>query len=209
MVTATTASLLIAITLLCHIASMYSYVYRIAVEVRGGGSSSPLTARRTHIASSRRVELMEIGSIQRPNRSDWYANDVMMRTRRWGGPVVGPLLRRLSIVLVCILSVVVLRVFNRFRVIRESTLKHLIFDRPTGKGLLTVSNHQSVVDDPGLWGALLPFWRITPEQLRWSLCTDDMFFYVSVHHCLCIILYCTLRLYNVNHDFVLNHIVLP
>ena len=75
-----------------------------------------------------------------------------------------------------IVSVVVLRVFNRFRVIRENTLKRLMFHRPKGKGLLTVSNHQSVVDDPGLWGALLPFWRISPEQMRWSLCTDDIFY---------------------------------
>ena len=79
-----------------------------------------------------------------------------------------------------IVSVVVLRVFNRFRVIRENTLKRLMFHRPKGKGLLTVSNHQSVVDDPGLWGALLPFWRISPEQMRWSLCTDDIFFYVCI-----------------------------
>ena len=83
--------------------------------------------------------------------------------------MVGPLCRRLSIIIVSIASVVVLRVFNRFRVIRENTLKRLMFHRPKGKGLLTVSNHQSVVDDPGLWGALLPFWRISPEQMRWSL----------------------------------------
>jgi len=94
--------------------------------------------------------------------------------------MVGPLCRRLSIIIVSIVSVVVLRVFNRFRVIRENTLKRLMFHRPKGKGLLTVSNHQSVVDDPGLWGALLPFWRISPEQMRWSLCTDDIFFYVCI-----------------------------
>lgn len=54
---------------------------------------------------------------------------------------------------------------------------HHIFRRPTGKGLLTVSNHQSILDDPGLWAAVLPFWRVRPEQLRWTLCTEDVFFF--------------------------------
>jgi len=54
-------------------------------------------------------------------------------------------------------------------------MKH-IWHRPKGRGLLTVSNHMSVMDDPGLWSAVLPWWRIRPEQMRWSVCTDDVFF---------------------------------
>lgn len=184
MVVATAAPLLIAITLLCHVVAVSPYVCRSAVEVSAGGAALARWSPNRSITSSAAVELMTLASVQqRPNRSDLYANDVMMRPHRWGGPVVGPLCRRLSIILVSIMSVVVLRVFNRFRVIRENTLKRLIFHRPKGKGLLTVSNHQSVVDDPGLWGALLPFWRISPEQMRWSLCTDNVFFYVCVFIC--------------------------
>ena len=181
MVVAAAAPLLIAITLLCNVVAVHPYVCRSAVYV------SAVLARRCpwspnrSITSSPAVELMTLASVQQClNRSDLYANDVMMRPHRWGGRVVGPLCRRLSIIIVSIASVVVLRVFNRFRAIRENTLKRLMFHRPKGKGLLTVSNHQSVVDDPGLWGALLPFWRISPEQMRWSLCTDDIFFYVCV-----------------------------
>lgn len=184
MVVTTAAQLLIAITSLCHVLTVHPYVCRPVVEISVGSATlvrkcpwSP----NSSITSSPAVELMKLASVQqRPNRSDVYANDIMMRPHRWGGPVVGPLFRRLSIILVSIVSVVVLRLFNRFRVIRENTLKHLMFHRPKGRGLLTVSNHQSVVDDPGLWGALLPFWRISPEQMRWSLCTDNVFFYVCV-----------------------------
>jgi monolysocardiolipin acyltransferase len=43
--------------------------------------------------------------------------------------------------------------------------------------MLTISNHLSVMDDPGLWAALLPWWRFRPNQMRWNLCTDDVFFF--------------------------------
>ncbi|KAJ1435213.1 hypothetical protein B484DRAFT_325682 [Ochromonadaceae sp. CCMP2298] len=86
-------------------------------------------------------------------------------------------MRYINDFLVGILCTVVLRVFNRFRAVRRNVLLDQVFQRPKGQGLLTVSNHQSVFDDPGLWGAILPFWRLRPERLRWSLCTEDIFFF--------------------------------
>ena len=79
------------------------------------------------------------------------------------------------------LFMIILRVLNSLQTFRLSTLLDLVFHRPKGVGLLTVSNHQSVADDPGLWSAILPYWRLSPERLRWSLCTHDVFFYVSHH----------------------------
>jgi hypothetical protein len=35
-----------------------------------------------------------------------------------------------------------------------------------------------VLDDPGIWSVLLPFWRLHPRRLRWVLCTEDVFFAV-------------------------------
>lgn len=70
----------------------------------------------------------------------------------------------------------ILRVFNKLKVIRRTVLLDHVFKRTKGQGLLTVSNHQSVMDDPGLWSAILPFWRMWPNQNRWSICTEDVFF---------------------------------
>ncbi|CAN0455046.1 unnamed protein product, partial [Ectocarpus sp. 8 AP-2014] len=44
------------------------------------------------------------------------------------------------------------------------------------RGLLTVSNHMCVYDDPGLWSALVPFWRTGRRRMRWALCTDDIYY---------------------------------
>lgn len=109
-------------------------------------------------------------------RCDNYAAQLSSTKSRWGGPVIGPVLRYLNICVVGVLFGIVVRVLNSFRAIRRKKFLELVFRRPRGRGLLTVSNHLSVIDDPGLWAALLPWWRMRPEQMRWSLCTDDVFF---------------------------------
>ncbi|OCK75653.1 hypothetical protein K432DRAFT_308032 [Lepidopterella palustris CBS 459.81] len=45
------------------------------------------------------------------------------------------------------------------------------------RGLITVSNHVSVMDDPIIWG-ILPFrYLISPENMRWSLGSYDICFH--------------------------------
>jgi hypothetical protein len=99
--------------------------------------------------------------------------------KRWGGRLLGPLIRYFSSLLFGLFFTILLKVMNRFTSHRVETLLHNVFHRPDGKGLLTVSNHQSVVDDPGLWAVVLPWWRLDPNKLRWAICTEDVFFHVS------------------------------
>ena len=109
-------------------------------------------------------------------RCDDYAATMLRRPHPWGGPILGPLIRYINSVLVGILFSFLLGVLNRFRAHRVEDLLKLVFHRPKGRPLLTVSNHQSVMDDPGLWALLLPYLRLRPEQLRWQICTEDVFF---------------------------------
>lgn len=87
--------------------------------------------------------------------------------------------RYLSTVLHGVIFSFIMRIFNRFTTKRKDILLQHVFEREAGQGLLTVSNHQSVLDDPGLWAALLPWWRLHPDKFRWTICTEDVFFYVS------------------------------
>ena len=109
-------------------------------------------------------------------RCDEYAARLSSNKGRWGGRFIGPVVRYLNICLVGLIFGLVMRFLNRFRAIRRKDFLQHVFRRPKGRGLLTVSNHLSVADDPGLWAALLPWWRMRPEQMRWSLCTDGVFF---------------------------------
>jgi len=48
---------------------------------------------------------------------------------------------------------------------------------PRQGALLTVSNHHSVLDDPGLMSLLVPHEaRVNPKLMRWSVCTEDICF---------------------------------
>lgn len=64
---------------------------------------------------------------------------------------------------------------NGLHVYRRDALLTAVTDRPPGTGLLTVSNHKSVLDDPLLLGALLPWSLLTdPSRMRWGLCAVDI-----------------------------------
>lgn len=57
----------------------------------------------------------------------------------------------------------------------------ILFDgvekRDSSTGLLTISNHQSVIDDPFLFGAAMPRRILTnPKLLRWGFCSLDICF---------------------------------
>jgi hypothetical protein len=112
-----------------------------------------------------------------PNRCDQYAE--VLSKPRWGGRILGPIVRYLNTLMIGFIFSVILRVFNKFTSVRRELLVDKIFNREDGRGMLTVSNHQSMADDPGLFAALIPWWRISSKQMRWVLCTEDIFFFVS------------------------------
>jgi len=68
-----------------------------------------------------------------------------------------------------------LNILNRVEISDHKRLTDAISKRPRGTPLITVSNHQSSLDEPLLFSAVIP-WPIRQWQLRWSLCNDNMFY---------------------------------
>jgi monolysocardiolipin acyltransferase len=56
-------------------------------------------------------------------------------------------------------------------------------ERPKGKPIITVSNHHSCFDDPGLWSALRFNQVCNKRVIRWALAAQDICF-TKRHHSL-------------------------
>ena len=49
--------------------------------------------------------------------------------------------------------------------------------RPAGTAMLSVSNHISTMDDPGLLAAIVPLRTLCdPDAMRWGVCAEDVCF---------------------------------
>lgn len=164
------------ILILIHIVSGF---LRMPITTRKLSTPSLLPFSPVELATSSSRARFGPGAFNMKNRCDEYAE--FIQKPRWGGPVLGEIVRYLNTLLIGTFSVFILRVMNRFRVFRKEILIRQIFNREKGRGLITVSNHQSVFDDPGVLSAFIPLWRFffRSDRLRWVLCTEDVFFAVS------------------------------
>mmetsp|Transcript_41099 Transcript_41099/g.41983 ORF Transcript_41099/g.41983 Transcript_41099/m.41983 type:complete len:363 (+) Transcript_41099:50-1138(+) len=117
----------------------------------------------------------KLGTTLRSSRCDQYSE--LLSKPNFRRNIFWSAIKFVNTIIVASLFAIILRVLNRLKMIRRSVLLDNVMKRPKGRGLLTISNHQSLMDDPGLWSAILPFWRLRPSLNRWSICTEDVFFY--------------------------------
>ncbi|XP_047117314.1 tafazzin [Schistocerca piceifrons] len=70
---------------------------------------------------------------------------------------------------------------NTTKVYNRDILIHALENRPPTVPLITVSNHHSCFDDPGLWGCLGLKHLLNREIMRWSLAAHDICFTNMFH----------------------------
>ncbi|XP_073994168.1 tafazzin, phospholipid-lysophospholipid transacylase [Rhodnius prolixus] len=71
--------------------------------------------------------------------------------------------------------------FNKAKTHNRKCFNKILEDRPQHVPLITVSNHHSCFDDPGIWGCLK--WRqlLTAPRMRWALAAHDICFTNKLH----------------------------
>lgn len=89
----------------------------------------------------------------------------------------GSLANGVVIAVVALASKAYMRGLNDLRTYRLRVLTDAVEARPPGVGLLTVSNHRSVADDPIMLSAILPpRILLRPRLMRWGMCSVDICF---------------------------------
>lgn len=70
---------------------------------------------------------------------------------------------------------------NKTRIHNSQRLENLIENRPKDHPLLTISNHHSCFDDPGIFGCLKLRNVASSKKIRWSLAAYDICFTNRLH----------------------------
>ncbi|XP_037827570.1 tafazzin homolog [Lucilia sericata] len=70
---------------------------------------------------------------------------------------------------------------NKTKVYNRERLIEAVAKRPPGVPLVTVSNHHSCFDDPGLWGVLPVRYVCNSFKIRWSMAAHDICFTNKYH----------------------------
>uniref|UniRef100_A0A182P3M8 Tafazzin n=1 Tax=Anopheles epiroticus TaxID=199890 RepID=A0A182P3M8_9DIPT len=110
-----------------------------------------------------------------PYNIDWIFPRLRRPNRLWHIASTG------VIGLVGFFSKIVIVWLNKARVHNIDVLENALENRPKGKSLLTVSNHHSCFDDPGIWGLLKLRNVCNKNVIRWSMAAHDICFTCKAH----------------------------
>uniref|UniRef100_A0A1I8PZN7 Tafazzin family protein n=1 Tax=Stomoxys calcitrans TaxID=35570 RepID=A0A1I8PZN7_STOCA len=137
--------------------------------------AAPMSTTSTSPASSTQPQPPPSTPVHIPYKIDWIFERLKNPTGVWY------ICSQLAIFAVGLFSKFVLGFMNKTRVYNKERLIEAVANRPSGVPLVTVSNHHSCFDDPGLWGVLPVRYVCNTFKIRWSMAAHDICFTNKYH----------------------------
>ncbi|CAB0041940.1 unnamed protein product [Trichogramma brassicae] len=100
----------------------------------------------------------------------WIIPKLRQPTRLWN------VASSLTFALVGIFSKIVMEWLNKTTIYNKHIMINALKSRPKEVPLITVSNHHSCFDDPGIWSTLDLKYLLNRKKMRWSLAAHDICF---------------------------------
>lgn len=99
---------------------------------------------------------------------DWIIPKLRNPTRLWS------IASNITVAVVGLFSKILIQLLNRTKIYNRKVILNLLDKRPKNVPLVTISNHHSCFDDPGMWGTLKLKQLLSPRIMRWSLSAHDI-----------------------------------
>ncbi|CAH1101617.1 unnamed protein product [Psylliodes chrysocephalus] len=106
---------------------------------------------------------------------DWIIPKLRSPTSLW------KIASTLTVVAVGLFSKILIHLLNRTKVHNKNIINNVLENRPKQVPLITVSNHHSCFDDPGIWGTLRLKHLLNSRVMRWSLAAHDICYTCAQH----------------------------
>ncbi|KAK5649080.1 hypothetical protein RI129_003972 [Pyrocoelia pectoralis] len=106
---------------------------------------------------------------------DWVIPSLRNPSKLWN------IAASITIACVGLFSKIIIQWFNKSKVYNRDNLLYALNERPKNVPLITISNHHSCFDDPGLWSTLDIKHFLQKSVMRWSLAANDICFTCTSH----------------------------
>lgn len=134
---------------------------------------------------NRPLTLESVNNPSKPERNGWMAKQFFTDNADQELNLALKIARQCTIAFGVSLLRLYLQLAGDFRIIEDGNYYNfleLVKKREGSRPLLTISNHRSLIDDPGVLSNILPFhMNIQPRYVRYSLCAQEYCFNAKVN----------------------------
>ncbi|KAK0173185.1 hypothetical protein PV328_006422 [Microctonus aethiopoides] len=143
---------------------------RVVIFSRGNFTNKAILLARKHRTICLLLSCVYTSQYRMAYDIKWVIPKLRNPTRLWN------FASSLTFAAVGIFSKIFIKLLNKTTVYNKHIISNVLDERPKDVPLITVSNHYSCFDDPGIWATLDLRHLCSRRKIRWSLAAHDICF---------------------------------